>query len=381
MRPTRLAVPLLIGAGLLLSSCESPVPPEPADALSAKGGVKGPGGGGDDGGTTEPEVTVEEYWITTDAAGLSTIHMAGTGPVRWAGVGVAHDHFFNGARDDDPPVDAHYEYYLQPFIEEGKLKEWDEAAGTWHFDFPWAGRVKSSSFPDGAPYRDFPATSIASGGADPFVFHYQLLDENQAFLQNFRPLGVVEGGNDTGEAERTVAGSAYHTVPSDVRSFAVHQGPAPDGVAFVSQLDLTAATCSRRPLAGGKGKKTGEAVREVTLDFSLAVDFDPAPGPGSFWMELHAFDRSSAALSPRSSGSGSTGDGSRTFVFPDGPSDMDVELHLDFLLPTGGDYGYAYDPGRNTNTGFTTTGSWPSTAPYDGLHPVASSASVAVTCK
>ena len=71
------------------------------DAQFAKGGM----GGGMGGGNT---AVLDEYWIFQDGSG-NVIHATGSGSVGEVHSRVVFDYFFNGVRDDNPPIDTHFE--------------------------------------------------------------------------------------------------------------------------------------------------------------------------------------------------------------------------------------------------------------------------------
>jgi hypothetical protein len=380
---------------MVLLGCTDDAGTGPLDPEFAKGGNKGkPGEGGGD-------AVLQEYWVIPGltVSDPDQIHVVWSGNGSSVNPSVVWDHFFDGIRDDDPPVDQHYEfYYTGPPNTPGASLP-NEPNGTMHVDIPWDGRRRSA----GAFYPDYLATEVPGEG-DPFAFALTFFNGSTR-VSGTIPFGVVINGvNDFGnvDPEATVAGVVHAS--ASVRSYATFKGGPAAGVMFVDALSLDGSSlaCVLKTVTTGRGRNKIRTTKAV-VSGNVTVQFDRYPAitleNGEYvWAEGHFLDVNAGDVSTRT---GSFGSGSYSFseTMPDGWSGGEVEFIVDYLVPSSTPNpeandpnhpifsNYVYDPARNgvpTTAGFGGEG-WsngaPSASVNDGRFPVAHSAGSPVSCR
>ena len=389
MMKRRLAVAMFLAT--FAGACsELAVPTEIEDPQMAQGGGKGkPGGGG--------APVLEEFWVTQG----SSLHEPDVIHVVWSGGGtsvnpsVIQDYFFDGIRQDDPPVDAHYEY-----LSGGPPKSPGEqiADGMMHVDIPWNGSRLEDG---GAPYPNYVTTEV-TGEGDPFAFTLNVYDGDTR-LAIFVPFGVVVGGVNTFgvvKPEAEVKGMVH--AKGMQRSYATFSGANRAGTMWVEDLSIEGGTltCAVVTVTSGRGKnktRTEKTVVSATIVVKFARSDPITLTNGEYtWWEGHFFDPSTGALSRRVSAPNESGVFSVSGVMPEGWSGDSVEFIVDYLVSSSSPNGsenevifsnYVYDPSSNGPP--TTAGlllgegnKWsndsPSASPGDGRFPVAHSQ--LVTC-
>lgn len=388
----------------------------PEDALLAKGGKPG--------APTEAEPKLEEFWVySVPGVCEQMIHIVASGDFIRIGKNINHDHFFNAVRDDDPPVETHFEYaFGGPSSGETQFKE-DGTIG--HVDVCFDGVRSVERDADGnvehvAEFVDYPSTSVDGTGVDPFaispgVVTYQT--STTTGVRVFRPMGVVVGGDELTTTGPVNVTSAWHDdAPfASVRSYALHQGANPWGYIYYDALSMSDLSCS---IATEKVRidKVKTTVTTTTISANVTVGY-AASGPNAeliedFWGEGHFMvitdedpdddvppdtTVSRRIMTPANDGTFSAsidveGDWSGKTVL--------VNFFVDFLHTTGvgedwpGHYAevgnYVYDPGLNSNPTFAGIGGelWDgvnnvSKALGDGLFPVtyANTEAVPFTCQ
>jgi hypothetical protein len=405
-------------------SCKDVTDPiDPLHPQFAKGGVPGkppPSG--------EPELW--EFWVEDagDQACPQKIHMVVKGTFIRLGKGVNHDHFFNAVRDDDPPVETHFEFAFGGQKTPETVFADIEGATYGHADVCFNGRRREYTDESGEvvnwdDFFDYPATWVeGTGGADPFAISPSAVTEetsNSVSAKRFEPLGVfVDGaivpvgpGEDprTGITVESIWPDAEHLGAfSDVRSFVIHQGALAPGQISVRELSISNVSCNLTTSRVGKGKdKTTVTSASVSGDVILGYEGSGVYnqyywGEGHFWVRPADLPDSEGFLSERvhlPQAESSSFSVSRDFgtEFTEGQSVI-VEFVVDFLHPVSGVedwptpnsrelYDWVYDPGQNDV--FTTSGlgggdwltSGPSRALDDGKFPVAHSNAVPIVCQ
>lgn len=362
----------------------------------AKGGNKGKPGG------EESAPVVQEFWVIPGASTSDPdeIHVVWSENGSSVNPTVVWDHFFNGIRDDDPPVDQHFEFgYGGPPNTLGVLL--DGTNGMMHVDIPWDGRRLSQS---GAFYPDYLATEVPEEG-DPFAFALYFFNGSTRVGRTI-PFGVVIGGvNEFGtvDAEATVEGLVHRS--ASVRSYATFKGAPAAGVMFVDELllDGVSLSCRVKTVSTGRGKNR-TSTRLAIVSGDVTVQFGRAPAitlqNGEYvWAEGHFLDVNTGDVSKRAS---SFGSGSYSFsrAMPEGWTGGTVEFIVDYMVPSTSPNpdandpnhpifsNYVYDPSRNNVSVTTTAGpmgdAWsnatPSATVNDGRFPVAHSAGFQVSC-
>lgn len=266
----------------------------PLDPEFAKGGNKGkPGDGGGD-------AVLQEYWVIPGAStfDLDQIHVVWSGNGSSVNPSVVWDHFFNGIRDDNAPVDQHYEFsYGGPPDTPGALLP----NGMMHVDIPWDGRRLNEG---GAFYRDYLATEVPEEG-DPFAFVINFLNGGTRVGRTI-PFGVVINGvNEFGTVlpEERVVGLVHES--ASVRSYATFKGAAAAGVMFIDALSLDGSSlaCTLKTVTTGRGKnKTRTTQAVVSGNISVQFGRDPTitlENGEYVWAEGHFRDVATGALSTR----------------------------------------------------------------------------------
>ncbi len=378
----------LLGAGICLVGvflgCSDRAGNGPTGPQFAKGGGKGKPGA---------EPTLQEYWVIPSPEFGNLIHVAGDGSVDAVNPGVVFDHFFNGIRDDDPPSDAHYEYfYAGPpatVVEQF-------ADGTWHVDIPWNGdRGQNAGL-----YRNSPVTDVHGSGADPFAFRLRFdLDGDRVGVEY--PQGVTVGGV-AGEPSATVVSEIFPEHGTQVvRSYATFLGATSQGTASIAALTMTSPQCTLETTTTGKGKPSERVtvtVRAITatvgINLALAgpVEIPPDNVSSIVWIEFHYRDATTGAITSRQTVT-LAGESTSMTVYGDLPAgeSFPLEFVIDYVYPIGDWLNYVYDPGQNnvaTTAGFgivpwsgPQTSPMPQTTPRTGLFPVATTGTAAVTCQ
>lgn len=413
---TRRRLPLGLSSlalALLALSCTDTIDPvSPGDPLFAKGGKPGQSGGG-----TTSEPSLQEFWVYQDSGCPGDmVHVVVAGDFLRLGVGFAHDHFFNGVQDDDPPFDTHYEFHFSgpedpatEFSPDGTLGHEDLCfEGERSVDRNDQGDVVHTSY-----FGDYPATALDAGGADPFSIGVGALisqTDRRIHSASFRPLGVVEGGEVLEREEASVHSTWHGADFTNVRSWAVHDGEDAPGSLSFQNLSISGVACTVTTTTVGKGRnKTREARATVSAQVSIAYGADGIYNQ-NFWGEGHVrvVAGGQALLSSRLS----TPQTSSTFSVSEELSpgtdwsgqEIQVEFVADFLHALGADsstwtgtyfselYDWVYDPGENAPSIATTAGlgvdasAWDATSNVsseldDGKFPVAHSNAVSVTCR
>lgn len=391
---TRIALAAL--TAVLVTGCQDQ-PLEPTDipeAQLARGG-NGKGKPGGDNGGGAPSV-VEDFWVQAQSDGSSLIHIAGSGPAAaHVGLGTIHDFFFNGQKDDDRPLDTHYEWSDNGM---STIQLAEAGNDSWHFDVAWDGERQIGYENEQwiyEPYSDFLTTSVNGSGADPFALSVSLYDEAGTRLLRHKPTGVLHGGS-VFDPEHTVANDGYHGDVGDVTSYAVHEGVEPTGTISVAQFSATIVKCTQVTTHSGKGRnRTTSTVRRVAFDYTVEISgaggipSDVEPPRNRYWFEVHVFDPVTGDLSTRRTASPAkdTFSGYAVLELPDGPSEATLQIVLDFMRPVGPLNGYSYDAAGNravTTVGLTET-PWTNSAASesrdDGGFPVVRSEPLTVTCR
>ena len=390
-----------------MAGCSVDTVMEPnVEAQFAKGGVKGKPGGDEGGGGTLP--VLEEYWVYSELDGdvlVDYVHMVVKGgDADFIGKSVVYDHFFNGWKDDDPPVDQHYEFYFGGAPTPPAVSLGPEHPDLIHTDLPFHGERRVV---DGVayPYPNYYTTDVDGFGADPFAFKVAALKDGSVLAQ-WVPLGVIMNEVTMGPIAVDLKGAGHDMEHALVRSYATWLGDPPTGEIWVEALKLESnVRCST---GGGKGKKAtsgGSAVVTGTIDVTFGrfppVDVVPENPEWEYvWWEGHFYDVNTGALSARAVPASQ--DGGRWSFSLEMPSEWtggEIAFVVDYLYPSASPSdtdpvrnseifaNYAYNPDKN---GVPTTaghlgGLWSnsnlSTTVGDERHPLALSPSFPVVCK
>lgn len=350
-----LPLPLLLVPLIALAACEPDAtgPDLQPEVREAPGGKKGKPGDG--GGSSSPALV--EYFAYAGGDGTDYVHIVTDGPTEAVGLHPVLDHFHNGLRDDDPPHDQHYEYFLPGPRADEVPEALDD--GRYHVDVPFRGEY--NAWDDGEQVVrtafDRPYLNVLGGSGDPFVFYVAWAWAGDQSTSQVT-LGTI-GDNTTGLHD--------HLQPEHMRPYAVLAGgdPAPASVS-VESVTLTSAACIVETVTTGKGKnrETSTVVRiEAEAGFALtsqALDFDGA------WTEFHLYETSTGALSSRRTSNGTGWSGSITLELSEGAEPEAVRFAVDFVHPDP-DRG-VYDP--SGNGAWTTSGPDPAGAVFDGISDV-----------
>jgi hypothetical protein len=387
---------VVVALGLLVAtgSCrERSNPISPPEPQMAKGGKPtGPAA------STEPDL--QEFWVyTTDDE--QCVHIVMSGTYASLGFNPAYDYFFNGWQD----VDDHYEVYQTGFP--GGDIQYREVDGValGHTDICYHGERQYTT--DGPVYfKDFPTTDVDGSGGDPIalvpVAVIESTDRTQSFRQ-FRPRGVVVGGQVERRTESDVASIWHDGAFPEVRSFAISHGEEATKRLFVGALSIDNVTCTATTATTGSGRnKQRVAIAKVDLGAELGISADPGV---EYWVETHVLvfpevdghqGSEPIFVSPRKTFNDATGSSLTTTSSASFQTDLAgqavyVELAVDYLW--GFDSDYVYDPRQNavphTTAGFgygTDGNAWnastnASTTLDDGKFPVAHSDAVRVVCQ
>jgi len=389
---------LVLGLAMLTMTCRDQADPmSPVDPQFAKGGKPG--------APAEEAFELLEFYVWKQVDGPDMVHVVGKGPqVDQLNLNAVLDYAFNGMADGN--YTPHYEYYTFP---PAPVDVEQDAEGVFHVDVPWDGeRSRDSQTGTFEYFKDFPTHDVDGAGADPFSFWMWYLREGESgALEQFSPQGIILGGEETFEAQRSHPdGSAFaETHPTwdsgDVYSYATSQGTGASGKIFLTDVSLEEATAScsivKTTERIGKDRVTSwfaEVSGEVGFTTASEGVTDPAPG---FWIELHLADMAdpeNPVFSDRATldrdGTDLSFTGTLTRRLPiDGPDAMEgvsLSFVVDYLFPTwypadftNGDGGFVYDPTMNSNDGFATTGLVVRTIGDHG--PMAFSTPIWVTCK
>lgn len=279
------------------------VAPEPSEA---KGGKKGPPGGGE---TQAPSLI--EYYVYDDA-GQTMVHTVLDGATGAIGYQTSVDHFHNGTVDGG----EHYEYFetLAPHVDEpASLGD-----GLVHADIPFEGLRYAGTF-----FSDLPYLDVDGVGGDPFVFTVLAAREEAGTeAHRFHPDGVVDAGLD------------LHT-ESTPSAFAVFQGAPATETVSVQAVTADAVQCETVTIRSGKGKnRTVSEVVQVSVDASATLT-------GNAWTEFHLYDAASGAVSERETSSSGTRAVWLTLELDAEPGDLYVVV--DYVYANPG----VYDPAAN----------------------------------
>jgi hypothetical protein len=336
------ALTLFVGSSCIV---DQPTTPE-AVVAEAKGGKPGKPGGGTEGAAP----VLEEYWVYTGTDGAEYLHVVAHNADRISMAGVAHDHFFNGWVDSDPPVELHYEpYYPGTGAPDPQLLP----DGRVHVDIPFEGRrgVDSS--------RRFPrflTTAADDQGRNPFAF-YLAAYLGTDVVGRWAPGGVViEGQESEVHAPGPIAAIGHESPFTDVRSYARVRGPEPAGTFWIEQLTFEDIQCRTETIREGRGREA--TVRTTTIvSGTLAVLFGRSDGgtnavDESIWWEAHLVT-DDGYISPRlaTTRQGATG---VAFAGPEnwsgGSAEVVVDLAHAFSGPGTSFENFAYDPMSNRMT-------------------------------
>ena len=196
---------------------------------------------------------LQEFWVVPgeEADDPDVLHIVWSGGGSAVNPSVVWDHFFNGIRDDDAPVDAHYEfYYPGPPLTLG-----DQLPNGWfHADIPWDGSRMNEG---GYEYPDYLTTEVKDEG-DPFAFKLYFYDRDKR-VGVATPFGVVVGGNNTfgeirPEAEVTSMVEGDHDESVSVRSFATFKGETNEGTFAITDISASSLQCKVKAVTTGRGK-------------------------------------------------------------------------------------------------------------------------------
>jgi hypothetical protein len=357
-----------------------------------------------------PDPKLEEFWVYSITGGCDQmIHIVVSGAFLRIGKNIIHDHFFNGVRDDDPPVETHFEYGFSGPITPPTEFNSDGTVG--HADVCFDGVRSVDMDADGnrtleSRFVDYPATSVGGTGADPFAISPGVVTRQTKSITSvriFRPRGVVVDGDALARDETEVTSSWHGAVFEDVSSYAVYQGEAARGDLFYDGLSIGDVSCSVGTSQIGRGKNkttvtTTTISANVTVDYGADAEFNQ-----HFWGEGHfrlVTDDTDGLISGRimTPQTGGTFSASTDFDGDWSGQTVEVEFIADFLQATSGIeewpghyseiYDFVYNPGRNSVSVLTTAGIggdvWSvgnvSTTLDDGLFPVVYSGSVTVEC-
>lgn len=379
----------------------------PSEPQFAKGGK-----------TTGAEPKLEEFWVYSEGEDpedcKQKIHIVVSGTFIRIGKNINHDHFFNGVRDDDPPVETHFEFGFGGPITPTPpdFATYPDGTNVGHADVCFDG-VRSVDTDDMgneliSHFRDYPATSVGGSGADPFAISPGVVTrqtKNSTSFRVFRPRGVVVGGETLTRDEPTVTSSWDGVAYQNVTSYAVHQGNPARGDLFFEYLSIADVSCSIGTSQVGRGKNK-TTVTTTTISANVTVDYGAdLPFNQNFWGEGHlrlvTEDTPEGLISGRIRTPQTDGTFSASMEFEGDWSGQEVivEFIADFLHATSGDhdiwdyhyselYDFVYNPGRNWMR--TTAGiggpEWDklfNVSKYldDGLFPVAYSGSLGIVCQ